>query len=212
LRPRLSFADRRTALAGTSFLLEGARPIAIVPTHVVLALLRTSTLERFELVDAQTKDLVASGVGLAAPPGPPLNGFDFSTDFAFVLLDAVPDGVARVVLSADRATTGQAVDVLACPADGSAPEVTLTGTVSYASATRLEVMLDAAGAARGVSGAPILARATGRAVGVVQTVTPGRGGGALVRATPAEAIAPKLADAERATKPLDYSGWAVPGR
>jgi len=209
LRPRLTFADGRTALAGTAFALEGARPLAIVPTHIVLAVLRGSTVARFELADAKSKVPVASAIGLAGPPGAPMDGLDFSTDFSIVVLDDVPADVARVGLSSERATVGLPVDVIACPADGSAPEVTLSGTVTYAGAQRLELMLDAVGDPRGVAGAPILARATGRAIGIVQTVTPGQGGAALVRATPAESIGPKLAEVEAAAKPLALSAWRV---
>ena len=100
------------------------------------------------------------------------------------------------------------MEVVACPSDGSAPEVAIPGRVSYASSTRLEVELAAPGDTRGFAGAPILSLATGRAVGILQTIQVS-GGRALVRATPAEAVAPKLKQAEAAGAPLPFSTWKI---
>jgi hypothetical protein len=62
------------------------------------------------------------------------------------------------------------------------------------------------GQTRGFTGSPILSRRTGRVVGVLQTVSVGHSL-ALGRATPAEAIAPKLARANAATVPLPLDRW-----
>ena len=86
--------------------------------------------------------------------------------------------------------------------------MSLAGTVSYASSTRLEVQVQVAGSLRGAAGAPILRRTDGRVVGVLQTLSSGSNGIALARATPAEAIIPRIAEAEGATgKPLPLEGW-----
>lgn len=205
-RPRLSFSDGRSSLAGVAFLVEGSSPLAVASSHVVLASLKKSTLTKFELADAATRETVAAATGLAVEAGPPMDGFDFSTDFSILMLDRVPPGATPLALSAERARIGDEVEIVACPTDGSSPEVVLDGTVTISNSTRMEVHFAPMGQTRGFTGSPILLRRTGRVVGVLQTVSVTRSL-ALGRATPAEAIAPKLARANAATVPLPLDRW-----
>lgn len=211
LRPRLAFSDKRGSYAGIAFVVDSPRPLAVISSHVVLSLLKKATLEGIELTDAQSKDVVMTANGLALEPGLPMDGYDFSTDFAFVALDSVPDGVARIALAPERVSVGDAVEVIGCPPDGSSAEVTVSGTVSFVNPTRIELMLDSPGATRGFAGAPILSRATGKAIGIVQTVTASQVANAgLARATPAAPIVAKLKEAEASTGTRPFSSWTLP--
>ncbi len=211
LRPRLAFSDKRGSYAGIAFVVESSRPLALISSHVVLSLLKKATLEGIELTDAKSKEVVMTASGLALPPGAPMDGYDFSTDFAFVALESVPDGIARIALAPERVNVGDAVDVIGCPPDGSSPEVTVSGTVSFVNPTRIELMLDSPGATRGFAGAPILSRATGQAIGVVQTVTASQvANTGLARATPAAPIVAKLREAETSIGTRPFSSWSLP--
>jgi hypothetical protein len=205
-RPRLSFSDGRSSLAGVAFLVEGPSPLAVASSHVVLAALKKTSLTKFELADASTRETVANAKGLAVPAGPPMDGYDFSTDFSIIMLDSMPAGATPLALATERAQIGDEVEVVACPADGSSPEIVMDGKVTVATATRIEVQFEPIGQVRGFSGAPILSRRTGRLVGILQTATAG-GALALGRATPAESIVAKLAEARAATMPLALETW-----
>ena len=205
-RPKYTFSDGRDVLAGVAFVVEGATPIGVTASHVILGIRKNASLSKLELVDAATRERLAEATGLALPPGAPMDGLDFSTDFAFVRLDRVPDGTARFALSTERPTVGDAVEIVACPADGSAPEVVLAGSLLVVDTNRLEVLIEGAGGARGFAGAPIVDPKSGRVVGVLQTVTPGSGQ-ALGRATPAAHVAARLATIAQDSPALPLTTW-----
>lgn len=210
-RPRLTFTGGRTSNAGVAFLLDSVEPTAVIPSHVVLALLKRDSLEAIALTDAATHDVLARVEGLAAEPGAPMDGFDYSTDVAIVRLAAIPDGVARLRLATSRPTIDDEVDIVSCPADASAPQIVVSATVRYAGADRLEVVFSPPGETRGMAGSPILSKRTGEVVGVLQTVGVGaRAGTALGRATPADGVARALADAMQTKRTLALSAWKAP--
>ena len=102
VRPQLTFSDGRTSHAGTAFVLDSSRPLAVVSSHVVLALRRNADLQTLELVNASSRSTLAKATGLAIPAGDPMNGWDFSTDVALVVIAGQPDGIARLSLAAER--------------------------------------------------------------------------------------------------------------
>jgi hypothetical protein len=202
----MRFADGREPAGGVAFIVSGAAPRAITSSHLVLNLAKTSTLAKLDLADAKSGAVEASATELAASPGAGFDGFDYSDDVAVLDLDRVPAGAAVFDLAAERPKPGDAAEIVACPADRSASEVSVRGTVIYAGADRVEVDVDPTVNARGFAGAPVVSWKTGKVVGIVQNAV-GRNGRGLLLATPAEALRAAVERADRPGAKVPLERW-----
>jgi hypothetical protein len=98
-------------------------------------------------------------------------------DFFVYALDYAPNGV-RVLQIETRPklaelAKGDAVQILGIPAPGGDDEVVLSGTIMDASPEQIQLNLEAPFDLRGWGGAPVIAAASGRVIGIVQASVSG---------------------------------------
>jgi hypothetical protein len=131
--------------------------------------------QRVELTPPGSRAPVAVAERFAVAPGKPFSAADgtMREDFAVFLLARAPRGVRALVAdSRGSLASGARVRLLGPGADGR-HEQEVTGTITAATAERIEIQLDVAHALEGWGGAPVLALDTGGVVGIVEAAVPG---------------------------------------
>jgi hypothetical protein len=119
-------------------------------------------------------DLISTSTRLLVPPGIPFNapGGTVAGDFFIYALDSAPDGVRvlEIETGANLAglTKGDAVQILGIPAKGGSDQAVLRGKILEASPEQIQLNLDEPVDLRGWGGAPVIATASGRVIGIVQ--------------------------------------------
>jgi len=119
-----------------------------------------------QLVSTSTRLLVPPGISFSAPGG------SVAGDFMIYALDSAPTGIRVLELeSAAKLAAlakGDAVEILGIPAKGAADEEVLRGEVREVSREQIQVDLEKPFDLRGWGGAPVIAAASGRVIGIVQ--------------------------------------------
>lgn len=201
----------REAVGGTAFFVSTTPAVAVTSSHLVLFTSRGSTLSALHMVDADTKAVRADALGLAMRHGAAYSGLDYSSDFAFVVCNRVPEDAVVCDLSASAATEGEPVDILVCPSDGSNAQTVIQGIVVGVFPNRLEVQIAPRQDTRATAGSPIFSQATGKVVGVLQNVV-SRDGQGLVVGTPSVQIAAAARTLKPDAQPLKLSTWTEKDR
>lgn len=187
---------------GTVFFLELAdRVVAVGSAHNFDgAALGVAGEVRFEL--GQSRRAVGLATRFFAAPGLPFStpGGSIRDDLALFVVDVPLTGV-RTLGAATAAREGDRVVLLGIPTKVPRDEDDLFGRVRTASDDLLEIELDVMADLRGWGGAPILADADRRVVGVVQAASRS-GSTLLVSASPIAAVL------EAAARPLAGGGRA----
>jgi len=131
-------------------------------------------LGRIEFRLGGTRELVSTSTRLLVPPGIPFSapGGSVSGDFLVYALDSAPSGVRVLELETAAKLAalakGDAVEIVGIPAKGAAEEVVLRGKIWEASREQIEVNLEKPADLHGWGGAPVIATASGRVIGIVQ--------------------------------------------
>ena len=171
-----------------------AGAVAITSAHgFALSDLVRAAEVRFEL--AATKQRVSVSSRLHAPPGQPFTqrGGRLRDDFLIFALDLPPSGVRLLSLCReDCSRVGQRVRILGAPADGSADEDDVFGSVAKADPDSLEVALDVPADLRGWGGAPVLRQPGGEVIGLLEAQWP-EGGGLRLGVAPIDGVREALA-------------------
>jgi hypothetical protein len=119
-------------------------------------------------------DLISTSTRLLLPPGIPFNapGGTVAGDFFVYALDSAPNGVRVLQIEADSKLAdlakGDAVQILGIPAQGGDNEVVVSGEIFEASPEQIQLNLEGPFDLRGWGGAPVIATASGRVIGIVQ--------------------------------------------
>ncbi len=119
-------------------------------------------------------DLISTSTRLLVPPGIPFHapGGTVAGDFFVYALDSAPNGVRILEIETGPnlagLTKGVAVQILGIPAQGGDNEVVLNGEILEASPDQIQLNLEAPFDLRGWGGAPVIAVASGRVIGIVQ--------------------------------------------
>jgi hypothetical protein len=167
-RPRLA-GNPPAEVRGVVFFLESkiAPGIVAVGTAHTLTPEALARAQRVELALPGTRAPVAVSERFAVAPGRPFSDADAALrdDYAVFVLAARPRGVRALAADAGPLASGARVHVLG-PGTGKSPEQDVAGTITSATAERIEVQLDAAVALEGWGGAPVLAE--GRVIGILQ--------------------------------------------
>jgi hypothetical protein len=152
--------------------------VAITTAHAFeLADLTKAAELSFELAASKQRVSVASR--LHAPPGLPFtqSGGRLRDDFLIFALDLTPTGVRMLSLCSEAcARVGQRVRILGAPANGTADEDDVFGSLTQADADALEVALDVPADLRGWGGAPVLRQPGDEVIGILQAQWPGEDG------------------------------------
>jgi hypothetical protein len=119
-------------------------------------------------------DLISTSTRLLVPPGIPFNapGGTVAGDFFVYALDSAPNGIRVLEIETGPKlaglTKGDAVQILGIPANGGSDQVVLRGEIFEASPEQIQLNLDEPFDLRGWGGAPVIATASGRVIGIVQ--------------------------------------------
>ncbi|MFV1978226.1 MAG: hypothetical protein ACC649_02630 [Myxococcota bacterium] len=129
---------------------------------------------RVEFRLGESWNLISTSTRLLVPPGIPFNapGGTVAGDFFVYALDSAPEGVRvlEIETSAKLAglTKGDAIQILGIPANGGSNQVVLRGEILKTSPEQIQLSLEAPFDLRGWGGAPVIATASGRVIGIVQ--------------------------------------------
>ena len=174
-RPTLS---KHAALqsSGTVFFteVEQTGAVAAIGTAHSLRIPDIARLGRVEFRLGGSWDLISTSTRLLVAPGIPFDapGGSVAGDFFIYALDSAPNGVRVLELESAAKlaglTKGDAVEILGIPAKGGGNEVVLRGQIWEASAEQIQLNLEAPFDLRGWGGAPVIASASGRVIGIVQ--------------------------------------------
>jgi hypothetical protein len=119
-------------------------------------------------------DLISTSTRLLVPPGIPFNapGGTVAGDFFVYALDFAPNGIRVLEMETGQKlaglTKGDAVQILGIPAKSESDEVVVRGEILEASLDQIELSLEEPVDLRGWGGAPVIATASGRVIGIVQ--------------------------------------------
>jgi len=166
--PRAGGSAFFVAISGES----GAVAITTAHAFELADLVRTTELS-FELAASKQRVSVASR--LHAKPGQPFtqSGGRLRDDFLIFALDRPPTGVRMLSLCSEAcARVGQRVRILGAPANGSADEDDVFGSVTKADDDALEVALDVPADLRGWGGAPVLGQPGEEVIGILEAQWP----------------------------------------
>ncbi|MBW2542687.1 MAG: VWA domain-containing protein [Deltaproteobacteria bacterium] len=162
--------------SGTVFFTEVAATgaIAAIGTAHTLKISDIDKAGRVEFRLGGSWDLISTSTRLFVPPGIPFTapGGSVAGDFFVYALDSAPSGVRVLELETAsnlaRLKKGDAVQILGIPAKGGDDEVVVGGTIWAATAEQIQVNLEEAVDLRGWGGAPVIATASGRVIGILQ--------------------------------------------
>jgi Mg-chelatase subunit ChlD len=162
--------------SGTVFFTELAATgaVAAIGTAHTLRIPDIARAGRVEFRLGESWSLISTSTRLLVPPGIPFNapGGTVAGDFFVYALDSAPNGVRvleiETISQLARLTKGDAVQILGIPAKGGGNQVVLRGTILEASPEQIQLSLDEPSDLRGWGGAPVIATASGRVIGIVQ--------------------------------------------
>jgi len=162
--------------SGTVFFTEvgttGA--IAAIGTAHTLRISDIDKAGRVEFRLGGSRELISTSTRLLVPPGTPFTapGGTLAGDFFVYALDSAPSGIRVLELETDPKLAspqkGDAVQILGIPAKGGDDQVSLNGEIWEASPEQIQVDLAESIDLRGWGGAPVIATASGRVIGIVQ--------------------------------------------
>jgi hypothetical protein len=165
-----------TQSSGTVFFTEVAATgafAAIGTAHT----LRISDIEKVGRVEFRlggSWDLVSTSTRLFGSPGIPFTapGGTVAGDFFVYALDSAPSGIRILEMETDSKLAGlkkgDGVQILGIPAKGGDDQVSLAGEIWEASPEQIQVNLAESVDLRGWGGAPVIATASGRVIGILQ--------------------------------------------
>ena len=162
--------------SGTVFFtrVEETRAVAAIGTAHTVRISDIARAGQVEFRLGRSWDLISTSTRLLAPPGIPFNapGGTVAGDFLIYALDSAPTGVRVLEIETDPKLAGlkngDAVQILGIPAKGSDDEVVLRGEISEATPEQIQLNLEEPFDLRGWGGAPVIATASGRVIGIVQ--------------------------------------------
>jgi hypothetical protein len=162
--------------SGTVFFIEVAASgaIAAIGTAHTLRISDIAKAGRVEFRLGESWNLISTSTRLLVPPGIPFNapGGSVAGDFFVYALDSAPVGVRVLEIETGPELAGlakgDAVQILGIPAKGESDQVVLRGEILEASPKQIQLILDAPFDLRGWGGAPVIAAASGRVIGIVQ--------------------------------------------
>ena len=166
---------------GTVFFTEVEKTgaVAAIGTAHTLKISDSAKAGRVEFRLGGSWALISTSTRLLLPPGVPFNapGGTVAGDFVVYALDYVPNGVRVLQIETPpklaELAKGDAVQILGIPAQGGDNEVVLSGTIFDASPEQIQLNLEAPVDLRGWGGAPVIAAASGRVIGIVQASVSG---------------------------------------
>ncbi|MBW2693230.1 MAG: VWA domain-containing protein [Deltaproteobacteria bacterium] len=165
-----------TQSSGTVFFTEVAATgaIAAIGTAHTLRISDINKVGRVEFRLGGSWDLISTSTRLFVSPGIPFtaSGGTVAGDFFVYALDSAPSGIRVLELETDSKLAGlkkgDAVQILGIPAKGGDDQVTLPGKIWEASPEQIQVNLEESFDLRGWGGAPVIATASGRVIGILQ--------------------------------------------
>jgi len=164
--------------SGTVFFSEVGETGAIVAigTAHTLRIPDIARAGRVEFRLGGSWDLISTSTRLLVPPGIPFSapGGTVAGDFFIYALDSAPTGVRILEIETApklaRLTKGDAVQVLGISAKGDLNQIVLRGEISEASPKQIQLNLKESPDLHGWGGAPVIAAASGRVIGIVQGI------------------------------------------
>jgi hypothetical protein len=162
--------------SGTVFFaeVEQTGAIAAIGTAHTVRLPDIAAAGRVEFRLGGSWGLVSTATRLLVPPGIPFNapGGTVAGDFFVYALDSAPEGVRVLEFETGpklaSLAKGDAVQILGIPADGGGDEAVLRGEILEISPEQIQLSLAKRHDLRGWGGAPVIASASGRVIGIVQ--------------------------------------------
>jgi hypothetical protein len=162
--------------SGTVFFaeVEEIGAVAAIGTAHTVRIPEIARAGRVEFRLGGSWNLISTSTRLLVPPGIPFNapGGTVAGDFFIYALDSAPIGVRVLEIETGpklaALTQGDAVQILGIPAKGGRNEVVLRGEISEASPKQIQLNLEGSFDLRGWGGAPVIAAASGRVIGIVQ--------------------------------------------
>jgi hypothetical protein len=162
--------------SGTVFFtkVEETGTVAAIGTAHTLRIPDIARAGRVEFRLGASWDLISTSTRLLVPPGIPFNapGGTVAGDFFVYALDSAPNGARVLEIETGPKlgglTKGDAVQILGIPAKGGDDEVVLRGEILEASPEQIQLNLEEPFDLRGWGGAPVVATASGRVIGIVQ--------------------------------------------
>jgi len=162
--------------SGTVFFTEitAIGAVAAIGTAHSLRIPDIAKLGRVEFRLGGSWDLVSTSTRLLVPPGIPFSapGGTVAGDFFVYALDSAPSGIRTLELETDPKLAGLAkggaVQILGVPAKRAGDEIVLRGKIWEVSPEQIQVNLEEPFDLRGWGGAPVIATASGRVIGMVQ--------------------------------------------
>jgi von Willebrand factor type A domain len=207
-RPRLAGTPAAGDARGVMFFLESKLApgmVAVGTAHTLTpeALARAQRVE-FALTGSRTPVAVSDRYAVA--PGRPFSDADAALrdDYMVFLLSSKPRGVRALAADSRPLSSGGHVRVLG-PGTGKRAEQGAPGTITSATAERIEIQLDATTSLEGWGGAPVLA--DGRVIGILQAAIPG-GTTTRVIAAPISGVLDALRDPLEGGKGRRFAAFA----
>ncbi len=162
--------------SGTVFFteVEETGAVAAIGTAHTVKISDIARAGRVEFRLGGSWDLISTSTRLLVPPGVPFNasGGTVAGDFFVYALDSAPNGVRVLQIEASSKLAdlakGDAVQILGIPTHGGDNEVVLSGEIFEASPEQIQLNLEGPFDLRGWGGAPVIATASGRVIGIVQ--------------------------------------------
>jgi hypothetical protein len=163
-------------ISGTVFFTEVAATggVAAIGTAHTLRISDIAKAGRVEFHLGGSWDLISTSTRLLVPPGIPFTapGGTVAGDFFVYALDSAPTEVRVLELETPSKLAdlkkGDAVEILGIPAKGDDDQVVLRGKIWEASLEQIQVDLEESFDLRGWGGAPVIATASGRVIGILQ--------------------------------------------
>jgi hypothetical protein len=175
-RPGLSGGTSAVESPGLVFFMAIESPVGAVAvgTAHTFPISEIASAGRVDFYTGKSLRRVATSSRFLTTPGKPFSLPDATIggDFVVYRLEARPESMRLLDGSRRGVSRGDRVKVLGVPVRGDDDEDTIYGTVAKVSEDRLEVDLDLPQDLRGWGGAPILASATGRVIGILQAHVP----------------------------------------